>query len=103
MSTRLKHIPARLAGKAGQHPVTLRWTPSADDVELLVLRDSRRDAKQDARLTLTLADARDLQRALQGAIDEGYRRQAARAVARRWPADLREAVEQLATQLEEAT
>lgn len=103
MSARLKRIMGRLSlsrGAAG-HEVQVRLNSEPDTVIVEVLRDSRRDAKSDLRLALSLTSARDLQRALQGAVDEGYRLQAERERQLKLPADLNAAVASVGRELAE--
>ncbi|PZR07094.1 MAG: hypothetical protein DI536_28985 [Archangium gephyra] len=101
MSTRNSRVEALQHLVAGStHLVALRLRPDADSVTLVVTRDSRRDAKGDSRLQLSLTAARTLQRALQGAVDEGYRLQAEREQRRSLPRDLAAAVDRVAHELE---
>lgn len=98
MSARLKRVGAMQylsSGLSKGHLAQLRVHAAADSVTLEVLRDSRRDAKAE----LSLTAARELQRALQGAADEGYRLQAEREARRKLPGALETAVDQVAQAL----
>lgn len=103
MSARQKRVTATQTLRTGRggHEVLLQLRPDYDTVTVEVLRDSRRDAKSDMRLVLSLTSARDLQRALQGAVDEGYRLQAERERELKLPADLDAAVASVGRELAE--
>lgn len=72
---------------------------TSEEVKLAMVRENRRDAKSDFHVVLSLTSARALQRALQGAVDEGYRLQAERQQKRKLPSDLRQVVDEVARNL----
>lgn len=101
MSPRLKRVPAHLRLGVKTHLVLLQLKPDAETVTVVVTRDNRRDAKSDHTMQLSLTAARELQHALQGAVDEGYRLQAEREARRALPRDLDDAVASVGRELAE--